>query len=206
MIRTVGRQYEYEPKIWDPQAASETIEPRFSSPQGTLPPWLRWEGGKTLVGVADAPSNPFTVYMVAEVSVSSLVNWIFRTSFLNCTDSQFLDSDKNECTLKDSFTLQAVAPMLPAEPYPQPQMAGWMGMGYPQMVMPPQMQPMAQPMYVSHPMWLVSRIASDKVLTSRMYGMPNDPYMHQALSHPHPGYPPPPPHPHSLSHPNPYNQ
>jgi hypothetical protein len=69
MVRTVGKMYEYEPKVWDPQAAVETIKPTFSSPHGSLPHWLRWDNtGTKLVGVADCPSNPFTVEVIADVS------------------------------------------------------------------------------------------------------------------------------------------
>ena len=41
--RLVNQRYEWEPKIWDPQAASETIKVVFKSPAGSLPSWLRWE-------------------------------------------------------------------------------------------------------------------------------------------------------------------
>ena len=47
-----------------------------------------------------------------------------------------------------SYTLQAVAPMAPAEPYRQPQPTMWT-MGYPQMGMPPMSQMAHQPMYVT---------------------------------------------------------
>jgi hypothetical protein len=67
MCSTVGHRYEYEPKIWDPQAASETILAQFTSPPGTLPPWLHWEDGTKLAGVADAASPPFTVFVIADV-------------------------------------------------------------------------------------------------------------------------------------------
>lgn len=65
---TVGHRYEYEPKIWDPQAATETIQATFSSPMGSLPHWLHWEDGQRLVGVADGPTPPFTVFVIADVS------------------------------------------------------------------------------------------------------------------------------------------
>jgi hypothetical protein len=67
MVSTVGALYEYEPKIWDPQAASESIVATFSSPMGSLPHYLHWEEGSKLVGIADGPSNPFTVYVIADV-------------------------------------------------------------------------------------------------------------------------------------------
>ena len=66
MNRTVGHRYEYEPKIWDPQAASDTIKANYSSPR--LPHWLSWVDGTVLTGVADGPTNPFPITVVADVS------------------------------------------------------------------------------------------------------------------------------------------
>jgi hypothetical protein len=65
---TVGQRYEFEPKIWDPQAATDTIQATFSSPMGSLPHWLHWEDGQRLVGVPDAPMPGFTVFVIADVS------------------------------------------------------------------------------------------------------------------------------------------
>lgn len=62
-------RYEWEPKIWDPMAASASIKPTFSSPEGTLPPWLKWEDGVRLVGVPEVPQPPFQVTAIAKVSV-----------------------------------------------------------------------------------------------------------------------------------------
>lgn len=50
MISLINQRYEYEPKVWDPQAATETLKPVFYSPPNSLPDWMRWEDGK-LVGV-----------------------------------------------------------------------------------------------------------------------------------------------------------
>lgn len=61
----MGHKYEYEPKIWDPQAASETIKANFSSPR--LPPWLSWVDGSILSGVPDMPSGPMPIVVVADV-------------------------------------------------------------------------------------------------------------------------------------------
>ena len=68
MGSTVGQRYEFEPKIWDPQAATDTIQATFSSPMGSLPHWLHWEDGQRLVGVPDAPMPGFTVFVIADVS------------------------------------------------------------------------------------------------------------------------------------------
>jgi hypothetical protein len=68
MGSTVGHRYEFEPKIWDPQAATDTIQATFSSPMGSLPHWLHWEDGQRLVGVPDAPMPGFTVFVIADVS------------------------------------------------------------------------------------------------------------------------------------------
>jgi hypothetical protein len=137
MYSTAGQLYEYEPKIWDPQAASETIAATFSSPMGSLPPWLHWEEGQKLVGVADGPSPPFTVYVIADVGLSITLR-------LMAADMQFIDGEGHPCTLDMSYTLQAVTPMAPAAPYPQPTAAMWPTMGYPQMAMP-QMAQMPTP-------------------------------------------------------------
>lgn len=64
----VGAVYEWEPRIWDPQAASETIKPVFRSPSGTLPPWLTWVDGVKLTGVPEVPDVPFPVTAIADVS------------------------------------------------------------------------------------------------------------------------------------------
>ena len=71
MGSTVGHRYEFEPKIWDPQAATDTIQATFSSPMGSLPHWLHWEDGQRLVGVPDAPMPGFTVFVIADVSLFS---------------------------------------------------------------------------------------------------------------------------------------
>jgi hypothetical protein len=67
--RLVNQKYEWEPKVWDPQAASETIHPIFKSPPGTLPAWLKWEEGK-LVGIPVEASNPVTITAQAEVGLT----------------------------------------------------------------------------------------------------------------------------------------
>jgi hypothetical protein len=141
MGSTVGQRYEFEPKIWDPQAATDTIQATFSSPMGSLPHWLHWEDGQRLVGVPDAPMPGFTVFVIADVSPFSHTRTV--------ADDQFVDSDKVQHTLDMSYTLHAVAPMAPAVVYHQPQHQMY-GTGYPQMVMPPmsQMSHHPQPMYV----------------------------------------------------------
>ncbi|WWD16624.1 hypothetical protein CI109_101053 [Kwoniella shandongensis] len=87
----VNQKYEWEPRIWDPQAASDTIKPTFQSPAGSLPPWLQWEDGKKLVGVPDQPSAPMTIPVMAE----------------------FIDGSGMLCTLEIAFTVQAVAHIMP---------------------------------------------------------------------------------------------
>jgi hypothetical protein len=70
-LRLVNQKYEWEPKIWDPQAASETIHPVFKSPAGTLPFWLKWEeGGTKLVGIPTEPTGPIIITALAEVGDS----------------------------------------------------------------------------------------------------------------------------------------
>ncbi len=59
--------YEYEPRIWDPQNAAETIHPTFSSPPGSLPEWLKWEDGK-LVGIPTQLQDGIEVVVLATVS------------------------------------------------------------------------------------------------------------------------------------------
>jgi hypothetical protein len=59
--------YEYEPKIWDPQAATETINPVFSSPDDSLPLWLKWDEGK-LIGTPTQIHDPAEIIVLAEVS------------------------------------------------------------------------------------------------------------------------------------------
>ena len=61
-------RYEWEPKIWDPMAASASIKPTFSSPEGTLPAWLKWEDGVRLAGVPDTVQPPIHVTAIAKVS------------------------------------------------------------------------------------------------------------------------------------------
>jgi len=139
MSSTVGHRYEFEPKIWDPQAATDTIQATFSSPLGSLPHWLHWEDGQRLVGVPDAPMPGFTVFVIADVSPFLYTKGV--------ADDQFVDSDKVQHTLDMSYTLHAVAPMAPAVVYHQPQHQMF-ATGYPQMVMPPmsQMSHHPQPM------------------------------------------------------------
>ncbi|WVF67101.1 hypothetical protein IAT40_001846 [Kwoniella sp. CBS 6097] len=87
----VNQMYEWEPRIWDPQAASDTIKPVFDSPPGTLPPWLRWEEGTKLVGVPDQPSGPIPILVKAD----------------------FTDGSGNPTTLETTFTIQVVPHLLP---------------------------------------------------------------------------------------------
>ena len=64
----VNQKYEWEPKIWDPQAASENIRSSFRSPPNSLPCWLRWEEGTKLVGVPEGPTAPIQITALADVS------------------------------------------------------------------------------------------------------------------------------------------
>jgi hypothetical protein len=66
-LRLVNQKYEWEPKIWDPQAASETIRPTFKSPPGTLPAWLKWEESTKLIGIPTEPTGPLVITAIAEV-------------------------------------------------------------------------------------------------------------------------------------------
>lgn len=125
-----GQRWEWEPKIWDPQAASETIKPTFSSPPGNLPPWLSWEDGTKLVGTPEAPTDPLTIVAVAE----------------------FTDATGQTCTLDTSFTFQVVVPKMMANVDPR--------LMYPQgfSAFPPEFQDPAQimlgnqiPMYAGMP-------------------------------------------------------
>lgn len=61
------QKYEWEPKIWDPQAASDAIRPHFKSPPGALPSWLKWEDDLKLVGVPVAPAGPVQITAIADV-------------------------------------------------------------------------------------------------------------------------------------------
>lgn len=86
--RLVHQQYEWEPRIWDPQAASDTLKPTFTSPPGSLPPWLHWEDGAKLVGTPAEPSPPMTITAIAE----------------------FVDATGTKCVIDTSFNVQAVLP------------------------------------------------------------------------------------------------
>ena len=86
----MNQQYEWEPRIWDPQAASDTLKPVFRSPPGALPPWLHWEDDAKLVGTPTEPSAPITITAIAE----------------------FIDSSGSKCILDTSFNIQAVLPHL----------------------------------------------------------------------------------------------
>ncbi|KAK8861467.1 hypothetical protein IAR55_002287 [Kwoniella newhampshirensis] len=87
----VNQKYEWEPRVWDPQAASDTIKPTFQSPGGSLPPWLQWEDGKKLVGVPDQPCAPVTIPITAE----------------------FIDGGGMPCILETIFTVQVVSQIIP---------------------------------------------------------------------------------------------
>lgn len=86
----MNQHYEWEPRIWDPQAASETLNPVFRSPAGTLPPWLHWEDDAKLVGTPTAASGPIPIIAVAE----------------------FVDSSGSKCIIETTFNLQVVLPHL----------------------------------------------------------------------------------------------
>ncbi|WVW79999.1 hypothetical protein I302_101972 [Kwoniella bestiolae CBS 10118] len=87
----VNQKYEWEPRIWDPQAASDTIKPSFHSPPGGLPSWLRWEESTKLVGLPDQPTGPLPITVIAE----------------------FVDGSGNQTTLETTFTIQVVPHLLP---------------------------------------------------------------------------------------------
>ncbi|WVN85806.1 uncharacterized protein L203_100957 [Cryptococcus depauperatus CBS 7841] len=89
----VNQRYEWEPRIWDPQAASDTLHPKYSSPPGSLPHWLRWEDGVKLVGMPDRPSAPFQIQVHAE----------------------FVDGGGNHAVLDESYPCQAVPHLLPVD-------------------------------------------------------------------------------------------
>ncbi|CAD6575992.1 MAG: hypothetical protein TREMPRED_001551 [Tremellales sp. Tagirdzhanova-0007] len=86
----VNQKYEWEPKIWDPQAASDAIRPNFKSPPGTLPLWLKWEDDLKLVGVPVTPTAPIKITAIAE----------------------FTNGSGGKSTLETTFTVQAVLPQL----------------------------------------------------------------------------------------------
>ncbi|GFZ42715.1 hypothetical protein JCM24511_00432 [Saitozyma sp. JCM 24511] len=101
----VGQRYEWEPRIWDPQAASDTIKPTFKSPPGTLPPWLRWEDGSRLVGIPDQPTGPIPIIAIGE----------------------FADGSGSKQTLDTTFNIQAVIPMTDPNMYAQAGFVPWTG-------------------------------------------------------------------------------
>ncbi|OCF78073.1 hypothetical protein I204_00008 [Kwoniella mangroviensis CBS 8886] len=87
----VNQKYEWEPRIWDPQAASDTIKPSFHSPPGGLPSWLHWEDSTKLVGLPEQPTGPLPITVIAE----------------------FIDGSGNQTTLETTFTIQVVPHLLP---------------------------------------------------------------------------------------------
>lgn len=89
MTSMINKPYEWEPRIWDPQAPSEQIKPNFFSPPNTLPAWLSWVDGK-LIGTPTQQAGPFTVIAKAE----------------------FIDGASQSCTLETSFTITVVLPSL----------------------------------------------------------------------------------------------
>lgn len=105
-------RFEWEPKIWDPMAPSANIKPAFSSPPGSLPPWLNWEDGVRLTGVPDKPSPPIHVQATAE----------------------FIDGAGNSASLSTGFVIQVVnlpqpisnAEAAAAAAYPPPPMGQWL--------------------------------------------------------------------------------
>ncbi|KIR69167.1 hypothetical protein I314_00271 [Cryptococcus bacillisporus CA1873] len=92
----VNQPYEWEPRIWDPQAASDTLHPKFSSPPGSLPHWLRWEDGVRLVGIPDQSTAPFQIQVHAE----------------------FIDGSGNHSTLDAGYPCQVVSQLLPVTDNP----------------------------------------------------------------------------------------
>ncbi|WVQ78747.1 hypothetical protein IAT38_000834 [Cryptococcus sp. DSM 104549] len=90
----VNQPYEWEPRIWDPQAPSDTLHPRFSSPPGSLPAWLRWEDSTKLVGVPDAPCALIHIPVLAE----------------------FIDGSGNPATIEASYPIQVVPHLQPVQP------------------------------------------------------------------------------------------
>ncbi len=69
-----GSIYVWKPRVWDPQASTAGLKVEYTSPMGSLPSWLSWEGGvltgKPEIGDRDAQVNVF-----ASVSVSCLIRW-----------------------------------------------------------------------------------------------------------------------------------
>ncbi|WVQ94525.1 hypothetical protein IAU59_001604 [Kwoniella sp. CBS 9459] len=118
----VNQRYEWEPRIWDPQAASDTIKPIFDSPPGALPPWLRWEEGAKLAGVPDQPSGPIPILVKAE----------------------FTDGSGNPTTLETTFTIQVVPHLLPiTETHAMYAQAGYIPVDFPDQTQLGQVAPVA---------------------------------------------------------------
>ena len=104
----VGQEFLWDPRVWDPQAASETLRPVFSSPPGSLPPWLKWEEGNRLVGVPDQPSQPFDIKVHVD----------------------FVDGGGSPATIDAEYTIQVVPAMLSMQDPAAAAAAGLYGSAY----------------------------------------------------------------------------
>lgn len=91
-------------------APSTSIKPSFSSPMGSLPPWLVWEDETRLVGVPEGPQPPIHVVATAH----------------------FVDGAGNPAELETSFTIAVIDQMMTMPPQPMDPAQG--GYGQPQMV------------------------------------------------------------------------
>ncbi|EIW68876.1 hypothetical protein TREMEDRAFT_31188 [Tremella mesenterica DSM 1558] len=89
----VNQRYEWEPRIWDPQAAADTLKPTFSSPAGSLPTWLNWEDNLRLVGMPNQPSQQVEITVNAE----------------------FIDGAGSLATVEGKYKIQVVPAMVPID-------------------------------------------------------------------------------------------
>lgn len=99
MPSVIEHPYEWSPKIWDPQASSSSIKAEFSSPPGSLPSWLSWEGDK-LVGVPGPSSTGGEFIVQAKVSY-----WLAVAAPLTC---QFIDGSGTKRNIEHTYHVQVV--------------------------------------------------------------------------------------------------
>jgi len=67
-VAYVGVRWSFAPRVWDPQAPRVGADITWSSPDGGLPSWLRWERGE-LAGMPDTGDEGGEVHITAMVSV-----------------------------------------------------------------------------------------------------------------------------------------
>ena len=63
----VGLNWQWQPRVWDPQVAAQSIQAVWSSPQ--LPAWLCWRNG-VLVGCPTSGDVTPGIEILVEASVS----------------------------------------------------------------------------------------------------------------------------------------